>query len=122
MGRGFEDVPGKPLGWAWNKEREEILAHLQRKLIHKHAMVGARKQWNTHRGLGLMWAVDRIQMRLHRSKPSMRERQARIRIERAAQVVRFTVEELAMIAEHFAGANDPVAQAIWKKASVDVDE
>ena len=115
VGRGFEEVPGQPSDWAWMREREEIRRHIHAKLNHRYEIVGARRFWNTHRGMGVDHAIDRIQMRIHRSKPQMVERLRRQRMERAAASLRFTVEELQHIAERFAGANDPVGQAVLAK-------
>lgn len=112
LGRGYESVPGKPFGWAWHQERDEIRAHLRRRLwrflprdgIPTSALLESR--------------VSRIQERLHKNKPSYRDRQAAwlARQPKPLPAVRFTEEELARIAEHFAGANDPLAQAIYAKA------
>lgn len=114
-GRGFDQVPGKPDDWAWQRERDEIRRHIHAKLKHRYEMVGARRFWNTHRGRGVDHAIDRIQMRIHRANPLMQERLRQQRLEQAAAGVRFTAEELMHIAEHFAGANDPVGQAIAAK-------
>lgn len=116
VGKGFDEVPGKPADWAWLREREEIRRHIHAKLRHRYEWVGARRFWATHRGRGVEWAVDRIQERIHRGKPQMVERLRLREMERVAAGLRFTVEELLHIAEHFAGANDPVGQAILDKA------
>lgn len=112
LGRGNEDVPGKPFGWAHNRERDEIEAHL------------ISRGWDRN-DFAFYFRVTRIQERLRRDQPTYRERQdaARARGERwvspppGPPPVIFTPEELAHIADHFAGANDPLAQAIWHKAS-----
>lgn len=113
LGRGFEDVPGKPFGWAWHQERDEIRAHLRRR-IWKFGLDGLA-------AMRLESRIDRIQARLHRHRPSYKERQAAWRArQRPADPPRpepFTAEELAHIAEHFEGANDPLAQSIWRKAA-----
>ena len=116
-GRGLDEVPGRPPDWAWQREREEIRRHIHAKLHHRYDYVGARRFWATHRGRGVEWAIDRIQARLHRGKPKMVERERLKRMEQLAAGLRFTVEELAHIAERFAGANDPLGQAIAAKAS-----
>lgn len=115
LGRGMDEVPGKPADWAWQRERAEIRRHIHAKLVHRYEWVGARRFWATHRGRGVDYAIDRIQMRLHRAKPAMQERLRRQALERAASGLRFTVDELRHMAEHFAGANDPVGQAIADK-------
>lgn len=118
IGLGLEDVPGKPFGWAFNMERRAILAHLQRK--DDGTLKGAHKAWRTHRGLGYEFRVTKLQERLHRSHPTYRDRQEawklRMGVRRANPTPVFTAEELVMIAERFAGANDPVGQSIEQKA------
>lgn len=55
----------------------------------------------------------------HRNDPTLREMQAArpIAVVRSAQAEqRFTVEEMERLSQHFAGANDPVAQSILAKA------
>lgn len=55
----------------------------------------------------------------HRNDPSLREMQAARPMARSAPSApsaRFSDEELERLAEHFAGANDPVAQSILAKA------
>lgn len=118
LGRGLDPVPGKPTDWAWERERAEIRRHIHAKLNHQYEWVGARRFWNTHRGRGVDHAIDRIQMRLHRANPIMQERLRLQRLERAASGLRFSLEELEHIAEHFAGANDPVGQAIAERIGV----
>jgi len=117
LGRGMDEVPGMAADWAWQQERAEIRRHIHAKLNHRHELVGARRFWATHRGRGVEWAIDRIQQRIHRTKPAMQERLRRQALERAAAGMRFTVEELQLIAERFAGANDPVGQAIEAKTN-----
>lgn len=103
LGKGMEATPGKPFGYAHVMERQAIREHLQAR-----GLAGAE----------LEFRVVRIQERLHRSKPTFRDRQAAwlARQPKSLPAVRFTEEELARIAEHFQGANDPVAQAIHMKA------
>jgi hypothetical protein len=120
IGLGLEDVPGKPFQWAWNRERAAIRAHIMRKLGNNRTTKEAARFWNTHRGRGVEFAVTKIQNRLHRSHPNMRERQeawkARSR-PAAATNTAFTTDELAHLADHFAGANDPIAISIATKAA-----
>jgi len=113
LGRGNESVPGKPFGWAWHQEREEIRAHLRRRLWRFLPRDGIPTSTL------LEFRVSRIQERLHKYKPSFRERQAAWLARQPVVKPRpvFTDEELARIADHFQGANDPLAQAIYAKAS-----
>lgn len=105
LGRGSEDVPGRSFGWAWNMEDAAIRAHLVRR-------------GHDPKSLAFHSLVTKLHMRLqrdyHRRKPPVGVRR------RAAPtqppVLDFTAEELAMIAERFAGANDPVGQSIHAKA------
>jgi hypothetical protein len=109
LGRGWQDVPGRPFGWAWNMEREAIKRHLRRRIwkFGLDRMASAR----------LESRVSEIQRRLHRGKPTMRERQALWKAaQREAPPEPFTAEELEMIAARFAGANDPAGQSIVTKA------
>ena len=55
----------------------------------------------------------------HRNDPTYRETSAAFaaRFPKPPPPVLFTPEELALIAERFAGANDPVGQAIERKAA-----
>lgn len=111
LGRGNEDVPGKPFGWAHNMERAAIRAHLRRR-IWKFGLDGLA-------AARLEFRVTRIQERLRRDQPSFAERQAiwRARQPKPEPPVAFTADELEMIAGRFAGANDPVGQAIAAKAA-----
>lgn len=112
LGRGLEQVEGRPDDWAWRNEAREIRRHIHAKLNHPNAHIGARRFWRAHRGLGVEHAVERIQMRIHRANPVMQERLRQRDLERAAGGVRFDAEELAYIAARLGGANDPVGQAI----------
>lgn len=104
LGRGSEDVPGKSFGWAHNMERRAIREHLK-----------SRGRWRDARD---EFTVSKIQQRLqreyHRRKPPIGVRRTEAG---PARPEPFTAEELAHIAEHFAGANDPLAQSIWRKAA-----
>lgn len=75
---------------------------------------GVTDDWRLH------LAVEREYEAAHANDPTYAETSARLRAEAAARafvaVETFTPEELLRIAEHFAGANDPVAQAIARKA------
>lgn len=96
-------MAGRPSGWAWHQERAAIRAHLK-------ARGRLPEPWGE-------FAVDRIQRRLHREKPTMRERQARIRIVSAPVVPQFNDDELRHLVELFAQANDPTSAAIGTKAA-----
>lgn len=91
-------------------EREAIRQHLRRR-VWKFGLDGLA-------GARLEFRVVRIQERLRRDRPTWAERQAVWRAQQtpAALPEAFTAEELALIAERFAGANDPVGQSIHAKA------
>lgn len=121
IGLGLESVPGKPFGWAFERERAAIRAHIYKKLGNNRTMKEARRFWRTHRGKGVEWAVTRIQDRLHRSHPTYRERQEAWKARQGyAPSTAFTQDELRHIAEHFAGANDPLAISIAAKAAAKI--
>lgn len=112
LGRGFEDVPGKPLGWAWHQELEAIKQHLRRR-IWKFGL-------DEYRGFRLNQRAQEIQRRLHKwNRPTMRERQAVWKAKQpppAGDNLSLTWEELERLIEHFDGANDPISAAIAEKA------
>lgn len=107
LGRGFEDTPGKPFGWAFNRETEEIEAHL------------LKRGWS--RGdLRFYFRVTRIRERLWRNRPTFKERQAAWRARQPAPTsagVTLSIEELERLVELFEGANDPVTASIGAKAA-----
>jgi hypothetical protein len=107
LGRGLDVIPGKPFGWSWNRERQEIRTHL------------IRKGWKPD-DPALHFRIVHIQERLHRYRPSFRERQqawlATMPKPNAANVS-FTWEELERLVELHGQANDPVTQEIARKAS-----
>lgn len=117
LGRGLDNAAGKPFGWAWHRERDEIREHLERRLgpVKPRSWEWAMREQR----------VTRIQERIHKHRPTYRQRQeaARARGEKwvspppGPPPVRFTDEELERIAEHFERANDPLAQSIWRKAA-----
>lgn len=111
LGRGYENVPGEKFGWAWHRERDAIRAHLaQRWHAELHTMEWAKREFR----------VTAIQQRLHKYKPTFAQRQAAWlakQPQRKPKAGPFTAEELAMIAEHFAYANDPIGQSIHAKAT-----
>lgn len=116
LGRGYEDVPGKPFGWAWHQERDEIRRHLRRRAeaFGSDMLAPAR----------LEMRVSRIQERLHRHKPTLAERQAAWRARQpkptSARVI-FSREELARLVELFAGGNDPLTLSIAEKAAASLE-
>jgi hypothetical protein len=63
LGRGFEDAPGRPFGWAFNQETRAIEAHLRERGIEPRSFEGLRR-------------VTRLRERLWRNRPTYRERQA----------------------------------------------
>jgi hypothetical protein len=105
------DTAGKPFGWTHHKERAIIREHLKR-----------RGRWNDARDEFL---VTSIQQRLHRYDKRYRELQelhAKARPPVSGASLGFTWEELERIAEHFAGANDPVTINIATKAKLALDQ
>jgi hypothetical protein len=112
LGRGLENVPGKPFGWAHNRERQEIEEHLIKR-------GWSRDDYRFH------FRVEAIRHRLHKYKPTFAQRQAAARARGEKWVspppgpppVMFTEDELEHIAQHFERANDPLAIAIWRKAA-----
>jgi hypothetical protein len=110
LGRGYENTPGKPFGWAWHRERDEIRKHLKR-----------RGRWH---GPIDEFAVTRIQQRLHRNKPTFAQRQAAWLARQPTSKPRpaFTEDELRHLVDLFAGANDPVSAAIAAKAAAMLEQ
>ncbi len=105
LGRGMQSISGKPFGYAHNKERDEIRAHL------------IARGWDAT-DFAFEFRVTEIQQRIHRYAPTMRQRQEAARAKTIVQPsLEFTPEELQHIADHFCGANDPLAQSIYRKAS-----
>lgn len=112
LGRGLDDIPGKPFGWAWYEERAEIRAHLRRRIW--------RFGLDPLRAFRLEQRIDAIQRRIHRTRPSLRERQAAARAARPAPTgenLFLTFEEIERLAELFADANDPLTASIGAKAA-----
>lgn len=113
VGRGHEDISGKPFGWAHHQERDEIRAHLRAK--HGYPPRGYDPALEHH--------VTKIQMRLRKYRPVLRERQAAARA--AAHHLAgntggdgwLSWEAWERIAEHFAGSNDEVGQELATKAA-----
>lgn len=71
-------------------------------------------------GIALHFEIDRVYLERHKNRPSLRQRQDfwRAFADPPKPVLPvFTPEELARIAEHFAGANDALAQTIHAKAA-----
>lgn len=104
------DPPGKPFGWAHHEERDRIRAHLRRR--HGYPARGYDAPLEFH--------VTRVQMRLHKYDPTFAERQRRARAAApppAGTDGFLTWEEWERLAEHFAGANDPVTASIAAKAA-----
>jgi hypothetical protein len=109
------DPPGTPLGTAHHAERDLIRAHLRRRLWRFYVDEAGPGT----PGMRLEARVDAIQRRLHKYDLTLRERQAIARAKApppAGTSEFFTWEEFDRLAEHFAGANDPVAIAIGEKA------
>lgn len=110
LGRGLDDIPGRPFGWAFHKEREEIRAHLRRRIW--------RFGFDRLAAARLEGRINEIQARLHKNRPTYKERCAARAATRPAYVPpeEFTREELERLAELFAGANDPITASIGEKA------
>ena len=106
VGRGYANVPGKPFGWAFNMERRALREHLERK--------------GRYSAQELFFAVTRLQERIHRDKPTYRQRQEAWKARHAtrAPAPTFTEEELRHLVDLFEGANDPLTAAIYEKARV----
>ena len=117
LGRGLEDVPGKPFGWAYAQERDAIKVHV----LRRYGWGARLDQATALHKLNLEAYVTKVQERLHRNKPTLRERQAQWKARQPVPVAGFNVEELEHLAEHFAGANDPVGQSICAKAAAMVE-
>lgn len=68
----------------------------------------------------LQFAAVDAYIKRHRNDPSFAERQAFWRAfadpPKSKAHLSFTLEEVERLVEHFAGANDPVAQSIYQKA------
>lgn len=103
LGRGLDDIAGKPFGWAWHQERDEIRAHLRQRGFTGY----------------LEFRVSAIQNRLHRNRPTYAERCAARAAARPIYApdpqIEFTLAELERLAEHFNGANDDIGQSIAAK-------
>lgn len=76
-------------------------------------------------GGDVSFEVSRRMIENHKNDPSLRERQEHHRqaspARPAAIRTAFTVEELERLLQHFAGANDPVAQSIHAKATATLE-
>lgn len=69
-------------------------------------------------GLGFLFRIARLRNRLQRDYHRRKPRPGvRCSLPAKPRVADFTAEELALIAERFSGANDPVGQAIHAKAA-----
>lgn len=106
LGRGSEDVPGKPFGWAHMMQDIAICQHLRAHGIEPNTLQGFSRR-------------SKLKMRLerdyHRRKPPIGVRR-KATAERPP-VEDFTREELAHLVELFAGANDPLSVSIAVKAA-----
>jgi DNA-binding LacI/PurR family transcriptional regulator len=104
VGRGHEVVPGKPFGWAHLQERRAIREHL---IARGH----------DPNGFAFPFRVVAIQDRIHKYKPTLRERQeAAPRPPRMRRDDEFTREELEHLCELLAGANHPLSVDMLDRA------
>ena len=69
LGRGYENVPGQPFGYAHMMEREAIRRHLRRRIL-KFGLDGLASA-------RLEFRVTAIQQRIHRNAPTFAQRQAK---------------------------------------------
>lgn len=98
LGRGFEPIAGKPFGWAWNRERDEIREHLKK-----------RGRWTPGYGEFL---VSKIQQRLNREHPKRwKARQDAWRARQPAAKPAPIEELIAALREIAAGHNDARGRA-----------
>jgi hypothetical protein len=102
------------LGYQHNAERQRIREHLIRR-------------GHNPGDLAFEFRITRIQERIHRYKPTFRQRQEAARARGEAWVASdkpplpspsLTLEEWQYLAEHFEGANHPLAQSIQAKAAM----
>jgi hypothetical protein len=101
LGRGLENVPGKPFGWAHAHETRAIEEHLIAKGYKPNSSA-------------LFYRVRKIQDRLHKNRLSLKDRQAAIIKPKMHEY--FSAHELEHLADLFNGANDPVSLEIRRKA------
>jgi hypothetical protein len=113
LGRGYDNVPGKPFGWTWHRERDAI---------HNHLMRGKRAQTYVGHTFGsfmLQQRINAIQARIHKYKPTFKERSAAFAAQqhalRGRSPITFTDEELRHLSDLFDGANDPLSASIAAK-------
>jgi hypothetical protein len=102
----------RKLGYDYANERARIRAHLIRR-------------GHDPKALAFEFRITRIQERIHKYKPTLRQRQeaARARGEKwvtsgKPPLPGLTTEEWQYLAEHFEGANHPLAQSIQAKAAM----
>ena len=118
LGKGFETTPGKPFGYAHMMERQALREHVRKRGRHvTEGITGAYDPRVEHR-------IARMQERIHRHKPTLRETQAAWRARCAAAQPRpegertyLTWEELQHLVDLFTGANDPLSLSIAEKAA-----
>jgi hypothetical protein len=106
LGRGLEEVPGKPFGWSTNMERRAIRDHLIRRGYDPNSAA-------------LHFRIEAIRCRLHRDKPTWRERQQAWLARQPRPTgapLGLTWPEIEHLASLFAGANHPLSASIGEKA------
>jgi hypothetical protein len=106
--RAYDDVPGKPFGWAYYRAMDELRAHLRMRHPNLDSgVLGPAK---------LDARARRILERIHKNRPTYAERSRRTF--EAPRVRPFlTDEELRHLADLFDGANDPLSASIAAKIS-----
>jgi hypothetical protein len=110
------DPAGKPFGWAHHAERDHIRAHLARRRgpVEPHSWDFYHREQRVN---AIQWRIHKYDKSFAQRSREWREAQElRAALERTGDDLALTWEELDRVAEHFAGANDPVAIAIGKKA------
>lgn len=107
LGKGNQEVPGKPFGWAHHMERDAIRQHLRARGFDTSGHMGQAR---------LEFRVTKIQQRLRRYEPTWAERQREwARNQRAQALIApepFTRDQLLAIRDRFAMDNSPEGQAI----------
>lgn len=109
VGRGQENVPGKPFGWA-RMMQDIALCDLQRaRGIDPNAGEAYLRRVQMH---------TRVERDYHKRKPPMGVRRV---VRAAAAPVELSLDEWRHLADLFADANDPTSAAIGRKAVAKIE-